>query len=313
MITFALRRLLWGAAAMFVVGTLTFALLFMSGQEAARTLMGENATAEQVAAKATELGLDRPFLEQLLGWWGGALRLDFGRSWFSNQPVVEAIGQRLPVTLVMVFVSITLITALAIALGVLAAVRRGLADRIVQILSVVASAIPGFVVGIFLVMLFAIKLGWFPAISTISPTAPASAWVASLVLPVVALVLHGFAGAAQQVRSAFLKQLEQDYVRTLRSRGIPEREVLLRHVLRAAAPAALTVLSMQFIGLMGGTVIIENLFAIAGMGRLAVDATTRSDLPLVMGVVVYTVAIVVVVNLLVDVANGWLNPKVRVS
>lgn len=135
----------------------------------------------------------------------------------------------------------------------------------------------------------------------------------SLTLPVIALVINGVASAAQQIRSAFIKQLELDYVRTLRSRGISEREILFRHVLRSAAPAGLTVLSLQFISLLGGVVIIESIFAIAGMGRLAVEATTQSDLPLVMGVVVYTVVIVIVVNLLVDILNGWLNPKVRVS
>ena len=135
----------------------------------------------------------------------------------------------------------------------------------------------------------------------------------SLTLPVIALVINGVASAAQQIRSAFIRQLELDYVRTLRSRGITEREILFRHVLRSAAPAGLTVLSLQFISLLGGVVIIESIFAIAGMGRLAVEATTKSDLPLVMGVVVYTVVIVIVVNLLVDILNGWLNPKVRVS
>ncbi|MEO6714773.1 MAG: ABC transporter permease, partial [Mycobacteriales bacterium] len=117
---------------------------------------------------------------------------------------------------------------------------------------------------------------------------------------------------AAQIRSAFIKQLELDYVRTLRSRGISEREILFRHVLRSAAPAGLTVLSLQFIALLGGVVIIESIFAIPGLGRLAITATTQSDLPLVMGVVIYTVIIVVVVNLIVDIVNGWLNPKVRV-
>jgi peptide/nickel transport system permease protein len=275
--------------------------------------MGDQASEAAVAAKAHQLGLDRPLLVRLGDWLINAVQLKFGSSWFTNQPVFSAIGSRLPLTMTMVFIAIILIAIVATLLGVAAAVKRGAADRAVQIMAVLAASIPGFIIGIVLVLVFAIRLRWFPAISTIQPKSGINAWAASLTLPIIALVLNGIASAAQQIRSAFIKQLELDYVRTLRSRGIPEKEILFRHVLRAAAPAGLTVLSLQFIGLLGGVVIIESIFALPGMGRLAVDATTQSDLPIVMGVVMYTVAIVVVVNLLVDIANGWLNPKVRVS
>lgn len=313
MLTFIGRRLVSGVGALFVVACTTFLLLFLSSGNIARNLMGDQASEEAVAAKARQLGLDRPLLERLVTWLTDAVQLEFGRSWFTNQPVFSAIGARLPLTLTMVAVAILLIAAVATLLGVTAAVKRGVADRIVQVLAVLAAAIPGYIIGIVLVLVFAIKLGWFPAISRITPRSGLGDWVVSLTLPVIGLVLNGIAGAAQQIRSAFIKQMELDYVRTLRSRGIPEREILFRHVLRAAAPAGLTVLSLQFIGLLGGVVIIESIFALPGLGRLAVDATTQNDLPLVMGVVIYTVAIVVVVNLLVDIANGWLNPKVRVS
>ncbi len=246
-------------------------------------------------------------------WLVSAVRGEFGESWFTNEPVFSAIASRLPVTLVMVVIAIILTAILATILGVAAAVKRGWIDRLVQVLAVIGSAVPGFIIGVFLVWYFALTLGWFDAVSTIAPDSPPSSWVTSLTLPIIALVINGVASTAQQIRSAFIKQLELDYVRTLRSRGIPEREILFRHVLRAAAPAGLTVLSLQFIALLGGVVIIESIFAISGMGRLAVSATTQSDLPIVMGVVIYTVVIVIVVNLLVDIANGWLNPKVRVS
>lgn len=313
MLSFIGKRLLSGVMALFVVACLTFTLLYVSSGNIARNIMGDQATEEAVAAKARELGLDRPLLLRLGDWLLNAVQLRFGNSWFTNQPVFTAIGARLPLTLTMVLVAIVLIGIVATLLGVTAAVKRGAADRIVQVMAVLAASIPGFIVGIVLVLLFAIQLRWFPAVSRISPTSKPGDWVSSLTLPVIALVLNGIASAAQQIRSAFIKQLELDYVRTLRSRGIAENEILFRHVLRAAAPAGLTVLSLQFIGLLGGVVIIESIFALPGMGRLAVDATTQSDLPLVMGVVIYSVAIVVVVNLLVDIANGWLNPKVRVS
>ena len=213
----------------------------------------------------------------------------------------------------MIGVSIVLISLVATGLGMFAATRRGWADRAVQFGAVLGNAVPGFIIGVLLVWIFAIELGWLPAISQIAPGVSPAVWVASLTLPVIALVINGVASAAQQIRSAFIKQLEMDYVRTLRSRGISEKEILFKHVLRSAAPAGLTVLSLQFISLLGGVVIIESIFAIPGLGRLAVTATTMSDLPLVMGVVVYTVVIVILVNLVVDILNGWLNPKVRVA
>lgn len=307
------RRLISGIGALLVVSVVTFLLLFLSSGNVARNILGDQATEEAVAAKTAELGLDQPLLTRLFDWLGSAVTGDFGKSWFTNEPVFEAIGNRLPVTLVMVTVAIVLIAILATVLGMTAAVRRGWVDRVVQLGAVVGMATPGFVIGVVLVWIFAIELGWFDAISTIQPGAGPGAWVSTLTLPVIALLINGVASAAQQIRSAFIKQLEMDYVRTLRSRGIPEREILFRHVLRSAAPAGLTVLSLQFIGLLGGVVIIESIFAIAGMGRLAVTATTMSDLPLVMGVVVYTVIIVIVVNLVVDIVNGWLNSKVRAS
>lgn len=313
MLTFILKRLASGVAVLLVVAVLTFVLLYASSGNIARNLLGDQATDEAVALKEAQLGLDQPLLTRLVDWLANAARGEFGRSWFTNEPVFEAIANRLPVTLVMVGVSIVVIAIVATVLGMIAATRRGWADRVVQVGAVVGGAVPGFIIGVVLVWFLAIEAGLFPAISRIAPGVGIEVWVASLTLPVLALLINGVAGAAQQIRSAFIKQLELDYVRTLRSRGIGEREILVKHVLRSAAPAGLTVLSLQFIALLGGVVIIESIFAISGMGRLAVTATTQSDLPLVMGVVVYTVIIVIVVNLVVDVLNGWLNPKVRVS
>ncbi len=313
MISLVLRRLGAGIAVLLCVTVLTFVLLYSSSGSIARNILGDQATDEAVAAKEVALGLDQPLLTRLGDWFTHALQGDFGRSWFTNEPVVGSILGRLPVTFAMVITSILLIALVATVLGMVAAVRRGWVDRVVQVAAVVGNAVPGFIIGIVLVLTLAINAGWFPAISAISPGARLGVWVTSLTLPVLALVVNGVGGTAQQIRSAFIKQLELDYVRTLRSRGISEREVLFRHVLRSAAPAGLTVLSLQFISLLGGVVIIESLFAIPGMGSLAVNATARADLPVVMGVVVYTVLIVIVVNLLVDILNGWLNPKVRVS
>lgn len=313
MLFFIARRVGSGIAVLFAVSVLTFVLLYFSSGSIARNILGDQATEAQVAAKEAELGLDRPLLTRLLDWLGGAVQGDFGRSWFNREPVVDAVLSRLPVTLALVIVSIVLIAVASTAMGIAAAVKRGWIDRAVQMGAVIGNAVPGFLIGLLLVTVFAIQLDVFPAISTIAPGAGLDVWAASLALPIIALLANGVTSTAQQIRSAFIKQLEMDYVRTLRSRGLPEREILLKHVLRSAAPAGLTVLSLQFIGMLGGVVIIETIFALPGIGTLAVSSTTSGDLPLVMGVVLYTVLIVIVVNLLVDLVNGWLNPKVRAS
>ncbi|MFU8946298.1 ABC transporter permease [Mycetocola zhadangensis] len=313
MVTFILKRIGSGLVVLAAISCLTFFLLYFSSTNIARNILGEYATPEQVAAKQAELGLDQPILTRFAAWVGNALTGDFGTSWFTNEPVVQSLLTRLPVTLALVVTSIVIIAILSTLIGVAAAVKRGWIDRAVQTAAVIGDAIPNFVLAIVFVTIFAIQLGFFPATSSIQPGADAGAWVASLTLPVIALVISGLTSAAQQVRSAVIKQLEKDYVRTLRSRGISEGVILFKHVLRSAAPAGLTVLSLQFIGMLGGVVIIEQIFALPGMGALAVQSTTLGDTPLVMGVVLYTVIIVIIVNLLVDLANGWLNPKVRVS
>ncbi|BBE24313.1 ABC transporter permease [Arthrobacter sp. MN05-02] len=313
MTSFILKRLASGIAVLLTVSALTFFLLYFSSGNIARNIVGDQASPEQVAAKEVELGLDQPLIFRYFSWLGSAVQGDLGTSWFTSEPVTQALSSRVPVTMVMVFTAMLIIAIVAALIGVAAAVRRGWIDRLVQVAAVVGDAIPGFVIGILLVTLFAIQLGFFPATSTISPGAGATAWLISLTLPVAALVLNGVTGGAQQIRSAVIKQLERDYVRTLRSRGISESEILFKHVLRSAAPAGLTVLSLQLIGMLGGVVIIESIFALPGLGPLAVLSTTQGDLPVVMGVVIYTVVVVIVVNLVVDLLNGWLNPKVRVS
>ena len=313
MITFIAKRLGSGAVVLFAVSVLTFVLLYVSSGSIARNILGDAASAEQVALKEQELGLDQPLVLRYFSWLGNALRGDLGASWFTSEPVANSLATRIPVTMTMVFTAMILIAIIAALVGVLAAVKRGWVDRLVQVGAVIGDSIPGFVIGIILVTFLAIQAGLFPATSTISPGSGPAAWVYSMTLPVIALLINGVTGGAQQIRSAVIKQLEKDYVRTLRSRGIGEREILFKHVLRSAAPAGLTVLSLQLIGMLGGVVIIEQIFALPGMGPLAVTATGQSDLPVVMGVVMYTVVVVIIVNLLVDILNGWLNPKVRVS
>lgn len=313
MVSFTLRRLGAGVVLLFAISILTYSILYFSSANIARNLLGDQATEDQIILKEQELGLDQPLPTRFADWLLSALTGDFGRSWFTSEPVAVAVANRLPVTLTLVAVAILLTAIIATLIGMLAAVKRGWLDRAVQIGAVLGYAIPGFVLAVLFVTVFAVQLKLVLPVSTISPGAPPSAWFTSMLLPVIALTINAVASSSQQLRSAIIKQLERDYVRTLRSRGIAEREILFRHVLRSAAPAGLTILSLQFIGMLGGAVIVEQIFALPGIGSLAVTATSSGDIPVVMGVVLFTVIIVIVVNLLVDLVNGWLNPKVRVS
>lgn len=313
MVSFIFRRLVSGVVVLFVVSTLTFFLLYFSATSVARNILGDSATQAQVQLKETELGLDQPLVSRYLSWLGGVVQGDFGVSWFTSQPVVDSILGRLPTTLSIVLATVVIAAVLATLLGVAAAVRRGWIDRMLQIVSIGASAVPQFVVAIVLVTVLAIQLRIFPATGYVPMSQDVGGWLASITLPILALAIGAVASTAQQVRSAVINVLSRDYVRTLRSRGLAPREILFRHVLRGAAPAGLTVLSLQFIGMLGGVVVIEQIFALPGMGFLALQSTTQGDMPVLMGVVVYIVIIVVIVNLLVDLAVGWLNPKARVS
>jgi peptide/nickel transport system permease protein len=313
MVTFLLRRVLSGVVVLAVVSSLTFFLLYFSAANVARNILGESATQAQVHQKEAALGLDQPIFTRYADWLGGVLRGDFGISWFTSQPVVGSILSRLPATLSLVLVTIVVVAILSTLIGVAAAVRRGWIDRMLQVVSIAGAAIPQFVIAIILVTSLAIRLHWLPATGYVEPGTDLGSWLSSILLPVVALAISGIASTAQQVRSATINVLSRDYVRTLRSRGLSPAEVLFRHVLRGAAPAGLTVLSLQFIGLLGGVVVIEQIFALPGMGFLALQSTIQGDMPVLMGVIVYIVLIVVIVNLLVDLVVGWLNPKARVS
>ncbi|MGW9113012.1 ABC transporter permease [Microbacterium sp. NPDC055683] len=310
---FIARRLLSGVVMLVVISIVAFTLLYLGGGDIARRILGQSATAETVAAKAAELGLDRPLVAQFWDWFTHAITGDLGRSWFSSQFVTVSMETRLPVTLSIVIGSTLIAAVLSVVLGVLAARRGGWIDGLVQFLSVIGFAIPGFLIALGLVLVFAINLGWFRATGYTPIAASFGGWLASVTLPVVALAIGAIATVAQQIRGSVLDALSRDYVRTLRSRGLPEGRVVYRHVLRNAAGPALAVLAVQFIGMLGGAVVVEQVFALPGIGQLAVQATTQGDIPVVMGIVVVTAIIVVIVNLAIDLAQAALNPKVRLS
>jgi peptide/nickel transport system permease protein len=308
---YILRRLLSGVVLLFAVSLLAFAMLYANSDNVARRILGQNATAEQVETRMAELGLDRPVWQQYLDWLQNALQGDFGRSWFTGELVTTGVTSRLAVTLSIVLGATIASAVIGVLLGLLAATRGGWVDRAVQVTSILGFAIPGFLVALGLVLFFAIEQGWFKATGYIPLTTSFGGWLSSVTLPIAALAIGTIAVVAQQIRGSVVDALGKDYVRTLRSRGLSSRRVIGKHVLRNAAGPALSVLAVQFIGLLGGAVIVEQIFAIPGLGQLAVSSTVKADIPMVMGLVVATALIVVAVNLLIDVAQALLNPKVR--
>jgi peptide/nickel transport system permease protein len=310
---FILSRLAAGIVLIVVISALAFSLLYANSENVARRILGQQATVEAVERRTAELGLDRPLVVQYGDWLAHAVTGDLGRSWFTGELVITGVTSRLAVTLSLVLGATLVSGLIGVTLGLLAATRGGWIDRVVQVVAVLGFAIPGFLIALVLVLVFAIELRWFKATGYIPITNSFVGWLSSVTLPILALALPTIAVVAQQVRGSVLDALHRDYVRTLRSRGLNEVRVVWKHVLRNSGGPALAVLAVQFIGLLGGAVIVEQVFAIPGLGQLAVASTTKADIPMVMGLVIATATIVVIVNVLIDLAQAALNPRIRLA
>ncbi|MEU6103688.1 ABC transporter permease [Streptomyces flaveolus] len=311
MLVSAVKKLVRAVAVLLLVSFATFTLMYGNGPGIARAVLGANATDADVRAEVVRLGLDEPLLVQYGHWLGGVVTGDLGNSFFTGQSVASALSSRVPVTLALIVLSILLTAVVSVLIGVAAAVRGGWIDRVVQFLSVLGVAVPAFIIAIGLVFAFAVSARIFPATGYVSPDQSPSGWIESITLPVIALLVGAVANAAAQFRGAIMDTLSQDYVRTLRARGIPESRVIFRHVLRNAAGPGLTVLSLQTLGLIGGAVFIEQVFALPGIGDLSTVSAQRGDVPIVMGCVLVTIVFVLVVNVLGDLVTAAANPKAR--
>lgn len=313
MARFILRRLISVIALAVLVTFVAYLIVFSNGEGIARSVLGNTATDEAVAAKVVELGLDQPVLAQYGEWLLGAVQGDLSRSYFTQEAVTSILGARLPVTLSIVIISVILTALISVLVGVAAAVYGGWIDRVLQFGAVLGAAVPPFILAVGLVLVFAVSLRLFPATGYTPPAQGLDVWAQGLVLPVVAILVGTVASSAQQFRGSVADELRRDYVRTLRARGIPERQIIFRNVLRGAAAPGLTVLGLQTIGLFGGVVLIEQVFAIPGIGQLTVSSALGGDIPVLMGCVLFTVVVVIIVNLLADLVIGWVNPKARTA
>jgi peptide/nickel transport system permease protein len=308
---FTLKRLTQGFVMLVAVSLLSFVLLHLGAGNVARLILGIDASPDDLAALNEQLGLNEPILVQFFTWFSRAIVFDFGDSWSMPESVNEVIFARLGVTLTIVGLTTLLAAVIAIVLGTLAALRGGWIDRLVQFIGLFGFAVPGFLVAFFLVTLFALQIPIFNAVGYTELTEDPGEWLKSIVLPVAALSFSAVAAVAQQVRGSVKDAMNMDYVRTLRARGLSFTRVVFKHVLRNAASPSLAILGVQFVGMLGGAVLVEQIFAIPGLGPYAVTASGSSDIPALMGLVVITALIVILVNLVIDLISAVLNPKVR--
>nr|HET7857917.1 ABC transporter permease [Caldimonas sp.] len=289
-----------------------FTVLDILPGNAAEVMLGESATPESVAALSAKLGLDRPPIVRYADWMRGLATGELGTSIAYDTPIAQLVGERLVVTAPLALLAMALTTAIAFVLGLFAAARHGRAGDVgVMSASQVGIALPNFWFAILLIWLFAVKLRWFSAGGFPGWSEGAAPALRSLVLPALALAVVQAAILARIVRSAVLDVLREDFVRTARAKGQSPRGVLWGHVLRNAMVPVLTVMGLQFANLLTGTVVIEQVFSLPGLGRLVFQAIANRDLPVVRNVVMLLAAMVVVINFVVDVLYVVIDPRLR--
>lgn len=310
MTQYTIRRLLETVPVLLGVTLLTFLILHLSPGDPAVLIGGPTASAEDIANIRARLNLDRPLHQQYLTFLGGLLQGDLGQSLQRRESVLDMIAVRLPNTLFLTFASM-IVTLAGVALGVWAARRQNsLVDVLLMNLSLLGVSVPNFWLGLMLIVWFSVDLRWFPAAGLTQPYFSPEG-LRSVVLPALTLGTAGMALVARLTRSGMLDVLQQDYVRTARAKGLPERTVTYRHALRNTLIPVVTILGLNFGALLGGAVVTETVFAINGIGRLTVDAILARDYAVVQGCVVLIAVIFVLVNLLVDLSYALLNPQLR--
>jgi len=312
MIGFLARRLLSTVPVLLVVAVLVFLVLRLTPGDPAAVLAGDAATTEQIAQIRANLGLDRSIPEQFVIWFGRLLQGDLGQSYYYKLPVTELIAQRMEPTLSLALITITLAVLVAVPLGVLAAWRFGSwLDRGVMAFSVAGFSVPVFVSAYLLIWLLSLKLGWLPVQGYKRLSGGVGPWLYHLLLPAITLSLIYIALIARVTRASVLETLGEDYIRTARAKGLPERIVLKRHALANAAVPIATVIGIGVALLIGGVVVTESVYAIPGLGRLTVDAVLARDFPTVQGVILLFSFVYVLVNLLVDLSYVYFDPRIR--
>ena len=303
------KRLLQLIPVLLGITFLTFALMHAAGSDAITEMYADKGAVSQeiIDAKKAELGLDKPFIVQYFTWLGGMLTGDMGVSYVSGKNVFDTFISKLPATLLLTFLSIVLTVIISVPLGILMAVKQNkFIDYLLRVLSFIGNSLPNFFVALVLMEILAIQLGWLPVIS-------ANTGLEAAIMPTLTLAIAMSAKYTRQVRAAVLEELNKDYVYGAKARGISSKVILWKSVLRSAMVTIITLLAISIGSLLGGTAIIESIFMWDGVGKLAVDAITMRDYPLIEAYVVWLAIIYVVVNLIADLLYHALDPRIRLE
>jgi peptide/nickel transport system permease protein len=324
-LTYALRRIVFALPLLLGITFLSFAIIHLAPGEPTDLIAGDprlEASAQSRQLLREMYGLDKPIPVQYWNWLTRVVRLDFGRSFSPDgRPVLAKIAERLPVTLLLNIVELLIIIALAIPIGILSATRQySVFDKVTTVFVFVGFATPDFWLALLLMILFGVQLGWLPISGLrslnweyLSFWKQQSDFLAHLLLPVVVATFGGLAGFSRYMRQSMLEVVRQDYIQSARAKGLAERVVIGKHALRNAMLPIVTILGLSLPGLIGGSVIVESIFAIPGMGQLMVQAVFERDYPVIMGNLVIVAVLTLVANLLADLAYGLVDPRIRVG
>jgi peptide/nickel transport system permease protein len=310
------RWLISSLVMLFAITALTFVLASMAPGDAARAILSSDSgsyTAQQYQQMRHALGIDQPLLVQYWHWLDGVAHGSLGTDLFSGQPVTEELNTRLAPSLSIILGTVLLAGVTGVSLGIISALRGGVLGRTVDAISLLGLAVPSFWLALALAELLAVHIRLFPATGYTPLGASPAGWLRGITLPVLTLSAGAVAFIAKQTRDSMAEVMSREFVMMLRARGLSWRAVVLRHALRNAAIPVVTLLGLLLVGLLGGTVLIEDVFAIPGLGQQAVTAAGSHDLPVIEGVAFYFTVIVVIANLLVDLSYRLLNPKMRGS
>jgi len=312
MLTYTLRRILAIIPLLFLVSILTFGLTLLIPGDPAYAIAGEGASETQVEAVRDRLGLNDPFPVRYGRWATDALRGDLGPSLYSSRTISADIAERFPVTLGLALLSLLVALLISIPAGILAAVKRGTwFDRASTTGASLGLAIPNYWLAVMLILVFSIWRQWLPAVGYTPFGEDAVGWLKSMTLPAIALGSSAAAQLTRQLRSALAETLQQDYIRTARAKGLRGWKVVGKHGLKNAAVAFVTVAGLQVSLLLGGAVLVEEIFGLPGFGQLAVTAVRNQDIPMIQGVVLVGAVVVILANLAVDLTYGYFNPRLR--
>jgi peptide/nickel transport system permease protein len=314
MLRYAIRRLAQSIPLLLLVSLIAFGLIKLVPGDPAVVMGGTNATAAEIEAIRRNLGLDQPWWAQIGSFYWNLARGDLGRSLLLGQPVAEAIVERLPATLSLALYSLVLTVVFGLVTGVVAALRHNSwIDQAVMFVALIGVSLPNFWLGLVLILLFSVHLGWLPTGGYVEMSTSLWGWLRTATLPAVSLAMLQIGLLARITRSAMLEVLRQDYIRTARAKGLSEWKVVLKHAMANVTIPVVTVLGLIFSVLLSGSVIVETVFSVPGMGALLGNAILRRDYPMIQGGLLFVAAALMLINLAVDLVYAWCDPRIRLD